>query len=315
MGFIKEVYSGNRAGLVVAFGRGETSANYFNGDSIEEAMKHFNIYLKGSEMYIKTEDEKAINNLGINAKDAIEFRSTVDAIITTLSDEQAIAAPILFPIWQPDIEYKIGDRVRYNDKLYKVIQDHTSQDGWEPLYAASLFAALLIDEENNAILAWVQPDATNAYQKDDKVIHNEIFWISTINNNVWEPGTVNAPWQEYIVKWENGVAYALNQKVLYNEVIYISLMTNNTDTPENSENWKIYIAETPTPETPTDPDPTEPEVGQTENITEWVAAENGGLYMIGNKVIYNGIVYESLIDNNVWSPEDYPAGWNEIITD
>lgn len=313
MGFIKEVYSNNRAGLVVAFGRGQTSANYFNGDSIEEAMKHFNIYLKGYEMYIKTEDEKAINDLGIKAEDAVEFRSTVDAILTTLNDEQAAAAPILFPVWQANVEYKVGDRVRYNGKLYKVIQDHNSQIGWEPIYAASLFASLLIDEENNTILAWIQPDATNAYQKGDKVIHNRIFWVSTVNSNVWEPGTVNAPWQEYIANWENGVAYALDQKVLYNEVIYISLIANNTDVPDNSENWEVYVTETPAPETPTDPDFTEPEVDQTETITEWVTAEDGGLYMIGDKVIYNDIVYESLIDNNVWSPEAYPGGWSEVI--
>ena len=90
MGFIKEVYSGNRAGLVVAFGRGETSANYFNGDSVEEAIKYFNIYLKNNEMYIKTEDEKAISNLGIKAEDAPEFRATVDAIIVTLTDDTKI---------------------------------------------------------------------------------------------------------------------------------------------------------------------------------------------------------------------------------
>ena len=35
-------------------------------------------------------------------------------------------------------------------------------------------------------------------------------------------------------------------------------------------------------------------------------------YMIGDKVMYNGKVYESLIDNNVWSPDTYPAGWELI---
>ena len=35
--------------------------------------------------------------------------------------------------------------------------------------------------------------------------------------------------------------------------------------------------------------------------------------MIGDKVIFEGKKYESLIDDNVWSPEDYPAGWQEIF--
>ena len=305
MGFIKEVYSDNRAGLVVAFGRGKTSNSYFEGNSVEEAIKHFNMYLKGNELYIKTEDEVAINNLGINAADAVEFRSTVNAIITTLTDEQAIAAPVLFPVWQADVEYKAGDRIRYNGKLYKVVQNHTSQNGWEPLHAASLYTVLLIDEENGSVLGWVQPGSTNGYSIGDKVIHNEKFWISTMSNNVWEPGTTNAPWQEYIAKWENGIAYAMNQKVTYNEKIFISLVENNSTTPEEGENWQLFIYENSIPEVE------DPEV-ETTPITEWIPAAEGGLYMIGDRVLYEEKTYESLIDNNVWSPVDYPQGWSEI---
>ena len=32
-------------------------------------------------------------------------------------------------------------------------------------------------------------------------------------------------------------------------------------------------------------------------------------YQTGDKVLFNGDVYESLIDNNTWSPSDYPQGW------
>jgi hypothetical protein len=28
----------------------------------------------------------------------------------------------------------------------------------------------------------------------------------------------------------------------------------------------------------------------------------------------DGKVYESLIDNNIWSPEAYPAGWSEVTS-
>ena len=34
--------------------------------------------------------------------------------------------------------------------------------------------------------------------------------------------------------------------------------------------------------------------------------------MTGDKVIFNGTTYESVIDNNVWSPADYPAGWEVV---
>ena len=301
MGFIKEIYSDNRAGLIVLFGRGENSNTYFNGDSVEAAMEYFNLYLKNNQLYVKTEDEQAIENLGIKTEDAIEFRTTIDSIIETLSDEQAIMTPVLFPVWQINIAYKKGDRVRYNGKLYKVIQEHTSQIDWEPNFANSLFSALLIDEENLKILPWVQPESTNPYMENDKVIHNNKFWISTANNNVWEPDTINAPWEEYIPVWENGVSYEMNQKVSYNEEIYVSLVTNNTTIPTDASSWQLFSSENIlSPEEETD------------NIPEWTQPDATSAYSIGDKVIFNGTIYESLIDGNVWSPLEYPAGW-EII--
>ena len=35
-------------------------------------------------------------------------------------------------------------------------------------------------------------------------------------------------------------------------------------------------------------------------------------YNIGDIVDYNGTLYKSLIDGNVYSPEEYPAGWEEV---
>lgn len=36
-------------------------------------------------------------------------------------------------------------------------------------------------------------------------------------------------------------------------------------------------------------------------------------YNIGDIVDYNGTLYKSLINGNVWSPEEYPTGW-EVYT-
>lgn len=35
-------------------------------------------------------------------------------------------------------------------------------------------------------------------------------------------------------------------------------------------------------------------------------------YNTGDIVNYNGTLYKSLIDGNVWSPEAYPAGWEKV---
>jgi hypothetical protein len=34
--------------------------------------------------------------------------------------------------------------------------------------------------------------------------------------------------------------------------------------------------------------------------------------MVGDKVMFNGQVYESVINNNIWSPAAYPAGWRAV---
>ena len=37
-------------------------------------------------------------------------------------------------------------------------------------------------------------------------------------------------------------------------------------------------------------------------------------YNKGDIVDYNGVLYESLIDGNVYSPDAYPAGWKEVTS-
>jgi hypothetical protein len=60
-------------------------------------------------------------------------------------------------------------------------------EAWTPDVASSLFAKVLVPNENE-IPKWEQPDSTNAYKIGDKVSHNGKTWESNCDNNVWEPG-------------------------------------------------------------------------------------------------------------------------------
>lgn len=43
---------------------------------------------------------------------------------------------------------------------------------------------------------------------------------------------------------------------------------------------------------------------------EWVQPLGASdAYNTGDVVSYNGMLYRSLIDTNVWSPDEYPTGW------
>lgn len=47
-------------------------------------------------------------------------------------------------------------------------------------------------------------------------------------------------------------------------------------------------------------------------IPDWEQPDSTNPYMRGDRVRFEGRIYESLIDGNVWSPAAYPAGWREV---
>ena len=125
-----------------------------------------------------------------------EAKAIIDALVTlrnSAADEQALKASALYPKWKVGTDYQKDKRVLYNNILYKVLTDHTSQTDWTPDAAPSLFAKVLIPDKN-VIPEWEQPDSTNPYSKGNKVTHNGKTWRSTIDGNVWEPGVYG--WEE-----------------------------------------------------------------------------------------------------------------------
>lgn len=116
-------------------------------------------------------------------------------VIKGVSDDVALLIPEVYPVWSGNsVEYKKDMRVTYNSILYKVLQNHTSQKGWTPTSAPSLFAKVLTSE--GEILDWEQPDSTNPYMKGDKVKFKGKIYESVIDNNVWSPEAYPQGWKE-----------------------------------------------------------------------------------------------------------------------
>lgn len=117
---------------------------------------------------------------------AKQLRALLETLAEDLPDEEAQKNPHAYPAWKTDTAYTTGERLRYGEKLYKVLQNHTSQADWTPDVAVSLFVEVTPE---GVIPEWKQPTgAQDAYAKGDKVKHNGSVWISTVDNNVWEPG-------------------------------------------------------------------------------------------------------------------------------
>ena len=100
--------------------------------------------------------------------------------------------------------------------------------------------------------------------------------------------------------WASGKAYALDDRVRYGEKLYkcVQAHTSQSDwTPDATPAlWT--------------------EVAKPGEIPVWKQPTGAqDPYMTGDKVWYPAVdttVYESTIDNNVWSPTEYPQGWKVV---
>lgn len=126
---------------------------------------------------------------------AYQLRAMIVKASASLSDADALEAVELFPTWAADTGYTVDERVRYGDKLYRCVQAHTSQDNWTPNVVPALWTEVAAPGE---IPVWKQPTgAQDAYQAGDKVHYpgeGDTVYISTVDNNVWQPGVYG--WEE-----------------------------------------------------------------------------------------------------------------------
>ena len=57
----------------------------------------------------------------------------------TVDDQTALRMASYYPEWQPGQDYPIGYKAQRGGKLWRCLQAHTAQTGWEPENAASLW--------------------------------------------------------------------------------------------------------------------------------------------------------------------------------
>ena len=128
----------------------------------------------------KTTSLKALHEAQLYAqqqRDAAAIAFVVLAEAGTIDAVTASEQSLLF----------VGQLRQYGGKLYRCVQAHTSQTGWEPPNAASLWS--ITSDPAEEWPEWSQPlGAHDAYNTGDKVAHNGKHWTSDLDGNVWEPG-------------------------------------------------------------------------------------------------------------------------------
>lgn len=108
-------------------------------------------------------------------------------------------------------------------------------------------------------------------------------------------------------KWKAGVVHKFGEYYQYENNLY-KVISKNLDADEvdqgftSQEDWtpdvavSLYVKVAP------------PGV-----IAEWVQPTGAhDAYNIGDKVLFNTLVWQSKINANTWSPTVYPAGWEQL---
>ena len=124
----------------------------------------------------------------ISIQKAFALRALIEKAAISLTDEDALGGMELFPAWVANTSYERGVRVRYDGKLYRCEQAHTSQAGWEPPNVPALWTEVAKPGE---IPVWRQPTgAQDVYNTGDRVWYPErdtTMYESIIDNNSWAP--------------------------------------------------------------------------------------------------------------------------------
>lgn len=127
---------------------------------------------------------------------AYQLRAMIELAAASLPDDDALQAVELFPAYEVGRQYAAGDRIRSGDKLYKVIQAHTSQADWLPDATPALYVEVA---PPGTIPVWRQPTgAQDAYNTGDRVHYPDAagpVYESTIDGNVWSPEAYPAGWR------------------------------------------------------------------------------------------------------------------------
>ena len=80
-------------------------------------------------------NDKLIMTLLLNVLDAKVINDNKDTIINT------------FDNYDVGVEYSVGDKVKYNGKLYEIVEEHTSVDVWKPDVETSKYKEIIITRE------------------------------------------------------------------------------------------------------------------------------------------------------------------------
>lgn len=126
---------------------------------------------------------------------ARQLRKQWQQLLTANDDTTIIDCEDLVDSWQADTEYVVDDIRKFDGQVYRCVQAHTSQIGWEPSQTPALWA-IKHTKNKDKPKPFVQPTgAHDAYMLDEAVLFDGKVYISIIDNNVYSPIDYPTGWE------------------------------------------------------------------------------------------------------------------------
>lgn len=188
----------------------------------ENPWRDFIIFLKGDkrnesdslliELGLAEIAKEANPNIAIDKLDSIvaelkkEIKTAFETLVLSkdLSKEQQENILNQYKPYQIGKTYEENEKFTYMDKIYEVIQAHTSQTTWLPDSTPALYKEYLNVKIQNqdgstteVVKEFKQPTgAHDAYKKGDKILFNGKIYQSKIDSNTFSPDQYADGWEE-----------------------------------------------------------------------------------------------------------------------
>ena len=118
-----------------------------------------------------------------------------------LTDDEAVSYISVYPEYKVGVDYKQNWIFRYGKDLYRVGQDHTSQEQWVPGAEGTTALYSKIDISEDGYETWQEYDGVSGTYVLDQIVRDptdERLYKSLIDNNVWgPPSTQPNYWELY----------------------------------------------------------------------------------------------------------------------
>jgi len=143
----------------------------------------------------------------IHTERARYYRAKIELAAQRVPEDMAVTVISLFPLWAADFDALVaavgedgvirrGTRLRRGGYLFTNMHDISHADhNTDPLEDPSMWSRMVDPDEGAP--EWFMPQwPFTQWMYGSRAMHDGVVWVSTADNNVWEPGSSGAPWRQ-----------------------------------------------------------------------------------------------------------------------